>query len=115
MEIETATDIENMDTSELNIIREKIETMPKFNQVEILRILSKNNSVILNENKYGIHINLTELHTDIIDKLKDYINYVNTQELNLNKIEKQKEEFKNIYFTKDNKDNSGKNIKYAPS
>ena len=115
MEIETATDIENMDTSELNIIREKIESMPKFNQVEILRILSKHNSVILNENKYGIHINLTELHTDIIDKLKDYINYVNTQELNLNKIEKQKEEFKNIYFTKDNKDNNRKNIKYVPS
>ena len=105
MEIETATDIENMDTSELNIIREKIETMPKFNQVEILRILSKNNSVILNENKYGIHINLTELHTDIIDKLKDYINYVNTQEVTLHQVEKEKESYKNIYFTKDIKDN----------
>ena len=30
-------------------------------------------------------------------------------------MEKQKEEFKNIYFAKDNKDNSGKNIKHAPS
>ena len=44
-----------------------------------------------------------------------YINYVNTQECNLNELEKQKEEFKNIYFTKDNKDNIGKsnNNKYA--
>ena len=27
----------------LNLIREKIESMPKFNQVEVLRILEKNN------------------------------------------------------------------------
>jgi len=39
--------------NDLNLIREKIESMPKFNQVEILRILSKNEAVILNENKYG--------------------------------------------------------------
>jgi hypothetical protein len=100
---------------ELNIIREKIESMPKFNQVEILRILSKDGAVTLNENKYGTFINLTELQSDMINNLKMYINYVNTQECNLNELEKQKEEFKNIYFTKDNKDNIGKsnNNKYA--
>jgi hypothetical protein len=98
--------------NDLNLIREKIESMPKFNQVEILRILSKNEAVILNENKYGTFINLTELPDAIIDNLKTYINYVNTQEVHLNFLEKQKEDFKNIYFTKDNKDNSGKN-KYA--
>jgi hypothetical protein len=48
----------------------------------------------------------------MIDSLKTYIDYVNAQEVNLNFLEKQKEDFKNIYFTKDNKDNSGKN-KYA--
>lgn len=97
---------------ELNLIREKIESMPKFNQVEVLRILSKDDTVILNENKYGTFINLTELPLEIIDNLKTYIKYVNTQELNLNELEKQKEEFKNIYFAKDNKDNLVKN-KYA--
>jgi hypothetical protein len=99
-------------TSELEIIRQKIESLPKFNQVEILRILSKDSTVTLNENKYGTFINLTELPQDIIENLKTYINYVNTQEYHLNYLEKQKEEFKNIYFTKDNKDNSVKN-KYA--
>ena len=89
---------------ELNTIREKIESMPKFNQVEILRILSKDGAVTLNENKYGTFINLTELQPDMINNLKMYINYVNTQECNLNELEKQKEEFKNIYFTKDNKE-----------
>jgi len=48
----------------------------------------------------------------MIDNLKNYINYVNAQEFNLNELEKQKEEFKNIYFTKDNKDTATKN-KYA--
>jgi len=103
---------ESNDYSELNIIREKIESMPKFNQVEILRILSKDTAVTLNENKYGTFINLTELSQEIIENMKSYINYVNTQEYHLNYLEKQKEEFKNIYFAKDNKDNTVKN-KYA--
>lgn len=95
----------NNSIAELNIIREKIESMPKFNQIEILRILSKRKNVTLNENKYGIHINLTEVEPNIINELQIYLNYVNAQELNLNEMEQQKEEFKNIYFTKDNKDN----------
>lgn len=91
-------------TSELIFIKDKIESMPKFNQIEILRILSKKKEVTLNENKYGIHVNLTEVDPYIINELKIYINYVNAQELNLTEMELQKEQFKNIYFTKDNKD-----------
>jgi hypothetical protein len=92
--------------SELNYIRETIENMNKFNQVEVLRILSKNNTVTINENKYGIHINLSELKKDILDELTLYIKYVNTQELTLNAIEQQKENYKNTYFSKDIKDNN---------
>jgi hypothetical protein len=103
---------ESNDYSELNTIREKIESMPKFNQVEILRILSKDAAVTLNENKYGTFINLTELSQELIENMKNYINYVNTQEYHLNYLEKQKEEFKSIYFAKDNKDILVKN-KYA--
>jgi hypothetical protein len=97
-----------LDINFLNTIREKIESMSKFNQIEVLRILSKHPDIIINENKYGIHINLTEINNSIVEELKVYIDYVNTQEINLNEVEKQKEEFKNIYFTKDNKDNSEK-------
>uniref|UniRef100_A0A6C0EVF2 NET domain-containing protein n=1 Tax=viral metagenome TaxID=1070528 RepID=A0A6C0EVF2_9ZZZZ len=104
-------EVEEVSIADLNIVREKIESMPKFNQIEVLRILSRRKNVTLNENKYGIHINLTEVDKAIIDELNVYINYVNAQELNLNEMELQKEEFKNIYFTKDNKDNSGKNNK----
>ena len=102
----TTNNINNYSVSELNYIRESIENMSKFNQVEVLRILNKYNDVILNENKYGIHINLSEIRKEILQELISYINYVSTQELNLNQVEQQKEVFKNIYFTKDNKDNN---------
>jgi len=101
----STNEVNNYSVSELNYIRETIENMNKFNQVEVLRILNKNNEVTINENKYGIHINLSELKNELLDEICVYINYVNTQEIALHKIEKQKEDFKNTYFTKDIKDN----------
>ena len=80
-------------------IRDAIEQMTKFNQVEILRILHKDANVVLNENKYGIHVNLTDIEESVLQKIKTYVNYVNTQELALKTDEKQKESFKNIYFS----------------
>ena len=75
--------------------------MSKFNQIEVLRILNNHKEVTINENKYGIHINLTELSNSIIEELTVYINYVSTQEFELNQAEQEKENYKNIYF--DNK------------
>ncbi len=101
----STNEINNFSVSELNYIRETIENMNKFNQIEVLRILSKHTNVTLNENKYGVHINLSDLHKDVIDELSTYIKYVTTQELTLNSIEKQKEDYRNTYFSKDIKDN----------
>ena len=89
---------------ELNSIREKIESMPKFNQIEVLRILSGYKNITLNENKYGVLINMTDLKKEVVENLKEYISYVNTQETNLNEFESRIQEYKNIYFVKDNKD-----------
>ena len=97
----STNDINNFSVSELNYIRESIENMNKFNQVEILRLLSKYKDVTINENKYGIHINLSELKKELLDEIIIYINYVNTQEVTLHQIEKEKEDYKNTYFTKD--------------
>jgi hypothetical protein len=65
---------------------------------------STNTNTYLNKNvhfsnvdRYGYVTNQSEL--------KMYINYVNVQETLLNKGEKQKQEYKNTYFTKDIKDN----------
>jgi len=100
MEVE----IEEYDYAKLNNIREQIENMSKFNQIEILRVLTNYKDVIINENKYGIHINLSELPSKIINDLLMYIKYVNNQELYLNNAEKEKEKYKNTFFLKDNKD-----------
>jgi len=101
----STNEINNFSVSELNYIRDSIEQMNKFNQIEILRILNKHKNVTLNENKYGVHINLSELKNDILDELNIYIKYVNAQENTLNSIEQQKEQYKNTYFSKDIKDN----------
>ena len=101
----TTNDVNHFSVSELNYIRETIENMNKFNQIEVLRILNKHNDVTINENKYGIHINLSDLSKEILHELNIYINYVKTQEITLNSIEQQKEDYKNTYFSKDIKDN----------
>jgi hypothetical protein len=98
--------LDDFSINKLNYIRETIENMNKFNQIEVLRLLKKHKNVFFNENKYGVHINLTELSNNIIEELEIYINYVNTQEDTLHEAEQQKETFKNIYFAKDNKDNN---------
>jgi hypothetical protein len=92
------------DSNKISSIRDQIENMSKFNQIEILRILTKNKNVITNENKYGIHINLSELDIDTLQELSVYIKYVNTQEIYLNNAEQEKEKYKNTFFLKDNKD-----------
>ena len=73
--IVSTNDVNNYSVSELNYIRESIENMNKFNQVAVLRILHKHSDVTLNENKYGIHINLSELKKEILDELNIYIKY----------------------------------------
>jgi hypothetical protein len=92
------------DYTTLNYIREQIENMSKFNQIEVLRLLTKNKDVTINENKYGIHINLSELDNSMLTEMMLYIKYVNTQETYLNNVEQEKEKYKNTFFLKGNKD-----------
>ena len=102
--IVSTNEVNNYSVSELNYLRESIENMNKFNQVEVLRILNKHKEVTLNENKYGTHINLSEVKKEVLDELTNFIKYVNAQENTLNAVEKQKEEYRNTYFSKDIKD-----------
>jgi hypothetical protein len=108
--IVSTNEVNNYSVSELNYLRESIENMNKFNQVEVLRILHKYKYVTLNENKYGIHINLSELKNEVLDEISVYSKYVNAQECNLNIAEQQKDNYRNTYFTKDIKDISKHNI-----
>jgi len=89
--------------SNLEEIRDKIEAMSTYNQIEILKIFNRHKNITLNENKNGTLVNLTDVGEDVIKELLTFILYVETQEKNLNETELKKEEFKNIYFAKDNK------------
>ena len=97
---------EDYSTLELTSIRDKIETMSQFNQIEILRIFKKHHEqqTVLNENRNGVHINLSELEPQIIKELFMYVNYVTEQESNLTEIERQQDDVKKTYFEKDVKD-----------
>lgn len=103
-EYEPSSTIKKYDYNTINYIREQVEKMTKFNQIEVLRILTNHKDIIINENKYGIHINLTELDSFVLHELMVYINYVNTQEIYLDNVEQEKEKYKNTFFLKDNKD-----------
>jgi hypothetical protein len=95
-----------INVNELIYIRDKIENMSKYNQINILGILKNYPEITLNENSYGIHINLSDVKSNVITALLEYIKYVYEQENELLSIEQQKEDYKNVYFVKDNKDNS---------
>jgi hypothetical protein len=95
-----------MDNSEkLEKLKNTIESMSKYHQIEILKILSKKLTKI-NENKSGCYINMSFLPEDTIKDIDEYIGYIKDQEESLETMEYQKEEFKNAYFIeKENKDN----------
>jgi len=92
-------------TERLENIKNAIEFMNKYNQIEVLKILEKNMCKI-NENKSGVYINLSFLSEKTITELEKYVEYTKDQEESLNTMEFQKEEFKNAFFIeKEDKDN----------
>lgn len=93
-------------------IKERIELMNKHHQIEVLRILKQNSNVVLNENNNGVFVNLTDLDSNVIKKIEDYIRYVENQTNNINVIENKKEVIENTFFKcKGNKDNVNIKIK----
>ena len=98
--------------AELHVLKEQIESLSKFHQIEILKILKKDALYTLNENKNGIFINMTSLNKSIVDEIKQYLMYVTTQEHHLNEVEREKNTLTSKYFNecKDNKDNTSIDI-----
>lgn len=96
--LNTINDVNNYSIAELNYVRTSIEKMNKFNQIEVLRILKKDNLKLLNENKNGVLVNLSEVNKETVDELNEYIKYVANQESELNKDEKKKEDLQNEFF-----------------
>ena len=99
--INNMTDSFKITTESLTDIKDKIEKMPKNNQIEILRILKQYPATKLNENKSGIFVNISVLPKETIDEIVKYVKYYGDQEMAINQIEQQKQEFKNTFFTND--------------
>ena len=92
-----------MDTEQLKQIKDSIEELSPGHHLEVLKILKKNNSIVLNENKNGIFVNLTDISLDILLELEKYIKYISLQQTQLNLVENTKKEYEKTFF-KDNKE-----------
>jgi len=93
----TTTDFK-IDNEFLVTLKNNIERMPKYNQVEVLRILKSHKSSKLNENKSGVLVNISFLSRETLTELNNYVKYVQDQESVINNIEHQKQEFKKTFF-----------------
>lgn len=85
---------------ELRDLCQKLEEMSKINQVEVLRIFYTHNKDMINENKYGIHINVTDVENHVLEKVKEFIEYVLKQEKKLNEMEELQQNIQNKYIDK---------------
>jgi hypothetical protein len=83
----------------LEDLKSKIEQLNKQHHIEILKILKKNNTVTLNENKSGVYVNISLLPQQSITDIFNYVNYIEEQEATLSSLETQKRDFKNTFFT----------------
>ena len=85
----------------LTELKNTIEDMSKYHQIEILRIFSLEPDVCINENKNGTFVNLTDQKNDVIEKLKQYCQYVDEQKKSLEYQENEKRRLQNTYFKED--------------
>jgi hypothetical protein len=83
---------------DLEIIKNTVEGWTKHHQLEVLKIIKKDPSITINENKSGIYINISFLSEKVIGDISDYIKYVKEQETILNKTETQKDELNSNFF-----------------
>ena len=83
---------------DLEYIKQKIESLAKIHQIEVLRILKNSTGIKINENKSGIFVNLSFLPKPTIDNITQYMQYIQEQERTLQMIESQKNTFKSEFF-----------------
>lgn len=83
---------------ELENLKKQIEKLSKIHHITILKIIKSEPSIVINENKNGVFLNLSEIPLEIIDKLKSYCEYLKSQDKELNILENEKTELEVSYF-----------------
>lgn len=81
----------------LKMLRDNIELLSEFHQIEILRILNSNH-ITFSENKNGVFVNLSYVNYDVMHKINEYVTFVNKQETQLCEFEEKKILLSNQYF-----------------
>jgi septum formation inhibitor-activating ATPase MinD len=90
--------IDMNNTDELIKIKEIIENLSKNQQIDILKILIEDSSNI-SENNNGSFVNLTEISITTLEKIKDYLNFINKQVNSLQVIEDKKSNLEKKFFS----------------
>jgi hypothetical protein len=91
---------------DLDTIKRTVESFNKKHQLGILKIIKETTNSTINENKSGIYINMTFLSEETLDKIRQYIAYVQDQEQLLKTDESEKQDIKNTFFLeKEHRDN----------
>lgn len=83
-------------TKKLEQLNSHIEKLDKSQHIEILKILSKRNMNKITENKNGIFVNMNELSEQSIDEISSYLEYIKTKEKELDVLEIEKNNYKNM-------------------
>ena len=76
---------------------QKISALESKEHIVIGTILRKYPAVKLNENKGGVMVNISTVPDEAIQEIEKYLNYLNTQQTVLNKIESQTNEYKQYF------------------
>ena len=87
----------NKNYEELDKLRKIIEGLPNNHHLEIAKIFKYNN-IKLTENNNGVFINLNNISDNIIEQIKEYLNFIKTQEKLIDIDESKKETLENTYF-----------------
>jgi len=78
----------------LETIVKKIEGYGKDEQLNILKIILKDNNVQYSENNNGTFIKMDKLQDNIIHKIEEYIQYIEKKEEDINSVEDKMNEIK---------------------
>lgn len=72
-----------------------IESFPKEEHIEILKIIHLNNNLSLSENNNGTFIHMEDLNENTLSLIQDRINYFLKQQTDFDLIENEKNALKN--------------------
>jgi DnaJ-domain-containing protein 1 len=92
--------VNNYSPDDLKQLCSKLESMTKINQVEALRIFHKHNKEMINENKYGIHINVTDVEDIVLKEIEEFIDHISKQEKQLIEMEELQNDIQGKYIDK---------------